>query len=74
MKTLQERRRHEGLHHLIGPYWSDPTGQTLTYVSGWGFRPATDGERLNAAQRIGERQQAQYPALALYCAGCEECR
>ena len=57
------------MRHLVGPYWSDLYGRTMTNT-GNGVRDATAEERQDAmAQLKAKNRVPHWP----YCCGCQVC-
>lgn len=63
----------EGSHHILGEYWSDPSGCTIRAISephGTLYRLATDEEKAELCAHIPD---SRLESGDLYCPGCPAC-
>ena len=57
------------MRHLVGIYWSDPHGRTVTNT-GNGVRDATQDEKDECCQLLKAKNRAPHWP---YCCGCQVC-
>ncbi len=70
--TGKQQQLLAGFHHLTGPWWSSPEGQTWK-LDGETLRRASHGEVGTLCAFLAHEQIVQRRD-GIYCPGCEDCK